>query len=158
MSDSQPSTLTGTHLETNLLGLMNMRIINPNDAESTVKVYFCIKNGLICVNIRMQLFLINKTLFEFHVSQEMLPPSIKANLERYSPLQPTGQFGALRCKRGKCLIINQVRIIIYCHKNHWNYNQKFVSWCVIYYSKCYNIEKVWGTSTCSKRGKLSKGK
>ena len=50
-SDSQPSTLTGTHLETNLLGLMNMRIINPNDAESTVKVYFCIKNGLICVLI-----------------------------------------------------------------------------------------------------------
>ena len=47
MSDSQPSTLTGTHLETNLLGLMNMRIINPNDAESTVKVYVCMKNGVI---------------------------------------------------------------------------------------------------------------
>ena len=47
MSDSQPSILTGTHLETNLLGLMNMRIINPNDAESTVKVYFLHKHGLI---------------------------------------------------------------------------------------------------------------
>ena len=119
MSDSQPSTLTGTHLETNLLGLMNMRIINPNDAESTVKVHSLHKHGLIC-NDRRQLFLTDKTLVEFHVSQEMLPPSIKANLERYSPLQPTGQFGALRCKRGKCLIINQVRIIIYSYKNHWN--------------------------------------
>ena len=47
MSDSQPSTLTGTHLETNLLGLMNMRIINPNDAESTVKVHSLHKHGLI---------------------------------------------------------------------------------------------------------------
>ena len=124
MSDSQPSTLTGTHLETNLLGLMNMRIINPNDAESMVKVYFCIifafQSDLKEKYDRMQLFLTDKTLVEFHVSQEMLPPSIKANLERYSPLQPTGQFGALRCKRGKCLIINQVRIIMYSYKNHWN--------------------------------------
>ena len=111
MSDSQPSTLAGVHLETNLLELMNMQIINPNDAESIVKVSFGMKNCSIRVFLSI-LFLTHRTLIQLYVSQEMLPPNIKANLERYSPLQDTERFGELRCKRGKCLIINQVRIII----------------------------------------------